>query len=134
MTKIYKMTRAQFNQSLKMALRGIGNDFVNELVRTCPVDTGFLRESIRYEVNDNVINIHMADYAFYVEFGTMPHEITPTTAKALHWKSGGKDIFATHVWHPGTDPQPFIRTAINTKLRDIVYENLVRQISNDSRT
>ena len=130
MVKVYKMTKEQFKQAFTKALNGIGNDVVNELVRTCPVDTGFLKNSIYYEVSGKKLNIHMADYAFYVEFGTMPHEITPSMKKALHWKgSDGKDAFATHVWHPGTQPQPFMRNMINTKLRDIVYENLTRQFN-----
>ena len=126
---IYKMTKEQFNAAFKNALDGIGNDFRNELIRTAPVDTGHLRISIWHEVDGNKLNIHMPEYAWYVEYGTRPHEITPSIKKALHWKSNGKDHFATRVWHPGTHANPFIRTAINTKLRDIVYENLKRQFA-----
>jgi hypothetical protein len=124
-----KMTRAEFKNRWKIAMNGVGNDFVNELVRTAPVDTGFLRNSVRYEVIGSKINIHMPEYAFYIEFGTAPHEIRAVNAKALHWKSGGQDVFAQVVHHPGTEPNPFIRTAINTKLRDIIYSNLQRQLA-----
>jgi hypothetical protein len=88
-----------------------------------------LRESVRYEVNGNKLDIHMPEYAFCVEFGTKPHIIRPKNKKSLHWKQGNKDVFAKIVHHPGTFPQPFIRTAINTKLRDIVYNNLKRQLT-----
>jgi len=124
-----KMTMTEFKKAFHIALSGVGNDFVNELVRTAPVDTGFLRESIRYDVEGETINFTMPEYAFFVEFGTAPHEIRPVNAKALHWKSGGKDFFAKVVHHPGTDPNPFIRVAINTKLRDIIYTNLARQLT-----
>jgi hypothetical protein len=124
-----KMTRAEFRKAFHNALAGIGNDFVNELVRVAPVDTGFLRNSIRYEVDGNKLNILMPDYAFHVEFGTRPHIIRPKTAGSLHWKSEGKDVFRMMVHHPGTEPNPFIRRTINTKLRDIVYTNLKRQLA-----
>lgn len=123
------MTEKEFDDAFNLALKGIGNDFVNELVRIAPVDTGNLRNRINYTVNGNKINITMPKYAFYVEFGTKPHDITPQTKKALHWKVGKKDVFAKKVRHPGTEPYPFIRTVINTKLRDIVYQNLKRQLT-----
>lgn len=123
------MTKKEFAQALNLSLEGIGNDFINELVKAAPVDTGFLRNSISYEVVNNVLNIRMPEYAFFVEFGTMPHLIQAVNKKSLHWKSGGKDHFAKVVHHPGTDPNPFIRLTINTKLRDIIYTNLQRQLS-----
>ncbi len=127
---IKKMTRREFRAAIHNALDGIGNDFVNELVRTAPVDTGFLRNAIYHEVVGNTINIHMPEYAFCVEFGTAPHIIRAVNAKALHWKtSAGTDVFAKVVHHPGTEPFPFIRMAINTKLRDIVYNNLSQQLT-----
>lgn len=123
------MTQKEFNDAFDRALEGVGNDFVNELVRVAPVDTGNLRNRINYSVVGKQINITMPDYAFYVEFGTKPHEITPKNAKALHWKVGTKDVFAKKVMHPGTEPYPFIRSTINTKLRDIIYNNLKRQLT-----
>lgn len=123
------MTSAEFKAAFNLALNGIGNDFVNELVRIAPVDTGFLRESISYTVNNNTIEVSMPEYGFYIEFGTAPHTIVPVNAKALHWKSGGSDVFAKVVHHPGTTPNPFLRRTINTKLRGIVYTNLKRQLS-----
>lgn len=121
------MSKAEYwNNKWELALKGIGNDFVNELVRTAPVDTGFLRTSIRHEVDDQGVKIIAPEYAFYVEFGTRPHEIRAKNAQVL---SDGKRIFGKVVWHPGTEPQPFIRTAINTKLRNIVYKNLKRYLT-----
>ena len=132
-----KMTWTQFKAAFHTALEGVGNDFVNELVRTAPVDTSFLRQTIRYEVVGNKLNIHMPDYAFYVEFGTgefgpegVGYWIRAKPGHTLHWIGNtGKDCFAKAVYHHGQHPQPFIRAAINTKLRDIVYINLRRQLA-----
>lgn len=109
-----------------LILEGIGNDFVNELVRTAPVDTGFLRNSIRYEVSRRGVDIIMPEYGFFLEFGTKPHIIRVKDKKVL---SDGKHFFGKEVMHPGTEPQPFIRAAINTKLRDIVYKNIKRYLA-----
>lgn len=106
------------------AMPGIGNDLVNELVRVAPVDTGFLRNSIDYTYSKRTVTIHMPSYAMYVEFGTAPHEIRAINKKSLHWKKDGVDFFAKVIHHPGTQPNPFIRTTINTKLRDIIIKNI----------
>ena len=70
------------------------------------------------------------DSSFYVNgiltHNTPPHVIKPTTKKALKFKVGGKDVIVKKVKHPGTRANPFIRTAINTKLRDIIMEELMR--------
>lgn len=133
--KEYKVTKEQFNNLWPKVMTGIGNDIVNELVKTCPVNTGFLKNSIRYEVkNDKEVHIMMADYWMYIEFGTPAHIIKAKNVNALHWKSGTKDVFATVVHHPGTDPNPFIRVMINTKLKKIVYNNIVRQLENVSNS
>ena len=84
-----------------------------EIVKKCPVDNGFLRNSINFEITGEGIKISMADYGVYVEYGTAPHIIRPKTAKALAFKGkNGKTVFAKQVNHPGTNPQPFIRPAL----------------------
>ena len=71
-------------------------------------------------------HISMVGYAVYVEFGTPPHIIRPKNGKALHWKSGGKNVFAKSVQHPGTRPQPFIRTTMRLDLPKIAMANARR--------
>jgi len=122
-------TKSEFKKAWTQALVGTANDFVNELVRTAPVDTGNLRNTIKYEVHHDTVEISMPNYAYHVEFGTRPHIIRAKNAKALHWKKGGHDFFAKVVHHPGSEPQPFIRNAITGKLKKIFYENLKRQLT-----
>ena len=113
-----------FDAKLKKALYNIGNKFMNVLIETCPVDKGTLKNSINFKMEEEKIVIEMNETGVFVEFGTPPHTIRAKDAKALHWKSGGKDIFAKVVNHPGTRPNPFIRNAINTKLPDIVTTSI----------
>jgi hypothetical protein len=51
------------------------------------------------------------DVLGYLTKGTDPHPIDPVVANVLHWVSGGQDFFASHVDHPGTQPNPFLLDA-----------------------
>lgn len=124
-----KLTREEFRARWPKVKVGIANDLVNALKRRCPVDQGALRNSIRYGVTSSGIVISMLDYALYVEFGTAPHIIRPVNAKALHWKAGGKDVFAQEVRHPGTRPNPFIRTTLRVDMGKIIKDNLRRHLA-----
>jgi hypothetical protein len=44
----------------------------------------------------------------WITAGTRPHEIYPVNAKALRFElAGGGIVFAKHVSHPGTQPNPY---------------------------
>ena len=119
----------------------------NELIISCPVDTGRLRNSIKVKPYGKGLMIWMAEYGKWVEFGSPPHIIKPKNKKALkfEWteiggkrvgragrlrmgipKSKSKEVLFKKVKHPGTRPTPFVRTAIHTKLRNIIKEELIR--------
>lgn len=119
-----EIDRKAFDKSLQKAMFGISVDIANELAMAAPVDTGRLKNSINASFDMNTVTISMVEYAKYVEFGTPPHIIRPKNAKALHWKAGGKDVFAAAVHHPGTRPNPFIRNTFNNKGTEIIIKNL----------
>jgi len=73
---IKSMTQKEFNQRMKNVRFGIGVDLRNKLVTSCPVDTGRLKNSIGWNVNGDVIEIKMVNYALYVEFGCFFDEDT----------------------------------------------------------
>lgn len=126
MTAVVEMTKTEFTIFINKLAEGIAHDLEQELAKVCPVDTGDLRQSIRVARSGHAFVIYMLDYALHLEFGTAPHIIRPRDAKALHWKMGGKHFFAKMVRHPGTRPQPFIRTTIRTKLPEIIERNARR--------
>ena len=65
-----------------------------------------------------VINDHEA--AAFVEFGTPAHKIEASPGGVLRWfDDAGNPIFAKSVNHPGTDPNPFFRNAIDDALDNI---------------
>lgn len=58
-----------------------------------------------------------SDYALLHHEGTRPHEIVPASAKVLHFKVGGVDIFTRHVNHPGTKPNHYLTDNLKEALR-----------------
>lgn len=93
-------------------LTDIAEEVREDAVRLAPVDTGYLKSSIvRYSAGPNTERIHaFAPYAAFVELGTAPHGIKPRVKKALYWE-GAEHPYAK-VWHPGTQAQPYLRTAL----------------------
>jgi HK97 gp10 family phage protein len=105
----------------KKKLRSLGFQIEREAKQNAPVDTGRLRGSITTKVEDlgNVLKVKVGtnvEYAPYVEFGTLPHVITPDQAEALQWMDPetGEPVFASKVEHPGTEAQPFLLPAVDT--------------------
>jgi hypothetical protein len=90
-----------------------GEILADALAEAAPVgETGELAASMNYRVNSGRLEVGSADargpIAAYVTRGTKPHPIDPVNADALHWvDAGGADVFAKHVDHPGTAPNPF---------------------------
>ena len=104
----------------------IGNALRNVLVLTCPVDTGLLRNSIKVTESPKGLMITMNEYGKYVEFGSNPYVIVPSSKKALKFKSGGKVVLSKRVNHPGIRPTYFIRNAIKNKLPGIIEKELLK--------
>ena len=130
MVETVEMTMTQYKAFLKNLKFGIANDLVNALVRRVAVDKGLLKQSIRYNVKGNIIEIVMLDTGLHVEFGTPPHIIKAKGkanggADALHFGTG-KGVTVKSVNHPGTRPQPFIRPTVRGDLPQIVLDNVRR--------
>ena len=105
---IDQLKKVLFNSMLKMQEIATIN---------CPVDKGRLKNSINLNPSipgyANYILSDAVEYGAAVEFGTAPHIIRPNAMKALKFKSGGKNVFAKKINHPGTRAQPFFRPALD---------------------
>lgn len=79
------------------------------------IDTGALSESYGTERPRQGVRYvgSSLDYADHVEFGTDPHEITPTTKQALWWPGAAHPV--KRVQHPGTPAQPTLRPAASKR-------------------
>ena len=125
-----------YNKAVVEVMPEVARKFMNELIRTVPVDTGALKQSIKMESINGEIVITMFGYAAHLEWGTTDHMIRPKKGGTLHWTSGkgggGKDFFSKGHKVRGIEPQPFIRPAINTKLNEIFTEEIARSIKSQS--
>lgn len=104
---------------LRNALRAGASVMKKAAQDQVPVESGALRKSIkvktsarkgRYRLKANIVaGDKGAYYAHMVEFGTAEHMIKPAKKKALSF--GGKPVEG--VKHPGADPHPFMRPALD---------------------
>lgn len=87
-----------------------------QAMRNAPVNKqgggGNLRQSIRYTTDflRGVISV-TARYAYWVHEGTNPHDITVVKKRVLANARTGQ-FFGKKVHHPGTQPNPFLKEAI----------------------
>lgn len=93
----------------KESLQEAGFKVEEEAKKAAPANTGYYRNNISFDGKNKVIA--NADYSAALEYGTKPHVIQPKTAKALHFKSDGQDVFTKRVKHPGTKPLAIMRNA-----------------------
>lgn len=94
-----------------------GFKIVENAVQVAPVDTGNYRSQITYDMANTVTA--NAKYSADIEYGTKPHVITATNAKALSFKQNGKNVVYKKVNHPGTRPQPVMRNAAKETQKQI---------------
>lgn len=110
-----KRTAAESQTTTMDVMVQSANYIRNEMLALVPVRTGVLRNSIHIQVESDRVtigpNLHQAPYGGYVEFGTRPHVIRATRAKALKFSIGGTTVFAKKVNHPGTKPHPYVMPA-----------------------
>lgn len=128
-------------QAQRDGMRDLGRAGVEIIKRYAPKDTGAFSEGIRYRTEDTGHSTRLTFYvggehAFVLPFlveGTVPHLIPSGGAEEqiakgypLHWvDESGADHFAWEVWHPGTDPDPFL---------DIAFDAMEPQRTNMLRT
>ena len=65
-------------------------------------------------------------YGFWVREGTPPHDIFPKQARALRFEMDGQIIFAKHVRHPGSKPNPYHRRVFQKLLPNV--QNIIKEM------
>ena len=125
----FSLKMNEFEIALNKALPSIARRIQNELILVVPVDTGRLKNSIKVISSKEGIVIWMVDYGKYVEFGRNPRVIVPVNKKALAFKKGGKTIIVKKVKQGAVRPNPFVRNTLQNKLRGIIVEELMKEIS-----
>jgi HK97 gp10 family phage protein len=97
--------------ALHAALDKIAAAIAEDARALAPVRNGRLKASIFHDTVGLTARIGTdVTYWRYVEYGTGPHIIRPSTAKALFWEGAAHPV--AYVRHPGTPAQPFLRPAL----------------------
>jgi len=101
-------------------------EMVKNLIANGTPDTGFLMRSIRKEVSKDKRKIIIdAPYADFIEYGTRPHPVSPK--HLVDWAHRKLNLskeeaekaaiaIANKIRKEGTEPQPFVRPAIDAAL------------------
>jgi hypothetical protein len=108
---------------------GYGNNtskqFFKWLCSSMELDILSIKKTLKESAKIYNISIE-GDTTFYANgvltHNTAPHVIEAKPGNTLHWKSGGKDVFAKKVNHPGTMANPFIRRTFFSKFTGYVNQ------------
>jgi hypothetical protein len=105
----------EFGTVIKAWADHVGPRLAQRVATEAPKGSGALKHSISYRRTVTGLQVvSSAHYATYVSYGTGPHPIDPVHARVLHWvdKKSGTEVFAMHVDHPGTRPNPYPQRAL----------------------
>lgn len=124
---------AERQPEIVQAWKQEGKQLVMQEMRfRAPIRSGFLRESIiTAETPDGFMVYPTAKYAEYVERGTAPHTIFPSTAKVLRFElPSGAVIFAKHMHHPGFAGRWFVRNTFEFVKLELkrLYQEIVERL------
>ncbi len=127
------MTRIRGANELQARLTAIGNTrelsrqlglrTVRHAKKTVARKTGHTGRTIKMDrFDDDSVQVSAKGAAVFLEGGTKPHIIRARRARALRFATSGRRlsgsprrgasvVYARHVRHPGTKPQPFMGPA-----------------------
>ena len=99
----------------KVAEKGLNltaQDLVGTLQKNSPVDHGLLKSwFVESMTSDEAVIKSPAEYAEWVNDGTQPYTITPTSKKALYWEGADHPVRVVH--HPGIKGRHFVEDSLN---------------------
>ena len=97
--------------------------------------TGKLASSIMYDVTDSATSVkgrvysnNSVNYAAIHEFGGTVPDRYPVNAKALHWVSGGKDVFAAFARGFTMPERSFLRSSL-ADYKDRIIAGMSKAVS-----
>ena len=102
----------KLTQAKQKGLEYSSQELIRVLMRNSPVDHGLLKSWFLDSLSsDEAVIKSPAEYAQWVNDGTQPYTITPTSKKALYWE--GADHPVTIVHHPGIKARHFVEDSLD---------------------
>ena len=107
-----KLSPDKLTQAKQKGLEYSSQELVRVLMRNSPVDHGLLKSWFLDSLSsDEAVIKSPAEYAQWVNDGTQPYIITPTSKKALYWEGADHPVRVVH--HPGIKGRHFVEDSLN---------------------
>ena len=125
-----ELIKGATDEAIQTALEAVGMQAQGYATDACPVETGRLKSSIDFEVEDGVLYLGTnVEYAPYIEFGTG------------EWAENGggrptpwvwKDREGNWHWTKGMRAKPFLRPAFEKHLPEYqqIFEEILSKVGN----
>ena len=98
-------------QAKQKGLEYSSQELIRVLMRNSPVDHGLLKSwFVESMTSDEAVIKSPAEYAQWVNDGTDPYTITPTSKKALYWEGADHPVRVVH--HPGIKARHFVEDSL----------------------
>ena len=107
-----KLSPDKWGQAKEQGMKYVSEELIRVLERNSPVDHGVLKKWFSESLgSDEVVIKSPAEYAQWVNDGTRPYTITPTSKKALYWEGADHPVKVVH--HPGIRGRHFVEDSLN---------------------
>ena len=107
-----KLSPDKWGQAKEQGMKYVSEELIRVLERNSPVDHGVLKKWFSESLgSDEVVIKSPAEYAEWVNDGTKPYTITPTSKKALYWEGADHPVKVVH--HPGIRGRHFVEDSLN---------------------
>ena len=107
-----KLSPDKLSQAKQKGLEYSSQELIRVLMRNSPVDHGLLKSWFLDSLSsDEAVIKSPAEYAQWVNDGTQPYTITPTSKKALYWEGADYPVKVVH--HPGIKARHFVEDSLD---------------------
>ena len=107
-----KLSPDKLTEAKQKGLEYSSQELIRVLMRNSPVDHGLLKSWFLDSLSsDEAVIKSPAEYAQWVNDGTQPYTITPTSKKALYWEGADHPVRVVH--HPGIKARHFVEDSLD---------------------
>ena len=107
-----RLSPDKLTQAKAKGLEYSSQELIRVLMRNSPVDHGLLKSwFVESMTSDEAVIKSPAEYAQWVNDGTQPYTITPTSKKALYWEGLDHPVKVVH--HPGIKARHFVEDSLD---------------------
>jgi len=107
-----RLSPDKLTQAKQKGLEYSSQELIRVLMRNSPVDHGLLKSwFVESMTSDEAVIKSPAEYAQWVNDGTQPYTITPTSKKALYWEGADHPVRVVH--HPGIKGRHFVEDSLD---------------------